>query len=277
MAFDEMRANRQKVTAMRRRGAQKTNLSGTERSARSQGKGKPDLSSARVAKRKGSVQKAKTFAAANQFRPVSKAVAKKMLEILCCEYPDADCELKFKNPYELLISVILSAQTTDVQVNRVTGDLFKRFPVANDLAESSIDEIKEIIKPTGYYNAKAENIQRCAAALHARYGGAVPDSLEELTTLPGVGRKTANVVLGVLFNKPAWTVDTHVIRLSGRLGLSGHKDPYKIELDLQKLFPKEDWSKHSITLIWHGRRCCFARNPDCPGCPINHLCPASTV
>ena len=208
---------------------------------------------------------------------VSKPVAQEMLTALCKLYPDADCELDFKNSFELLISVILSAQTTDVQVNKATPALFKRFPTAKALAEGDLDEIKDLIKPTGFFNAKATNIQRCAQALVERFNGEVPKTLEELTTLPGAGRKTANVVLGVAFDVPGWTVDTHVQRLSARLGLTKETDPYKIELDLQKTFPNKDWSKYSITLIWHGRRLCYARNPDCAHCPINNLCPSSEV
>ncbi len=208
---------------------------------------------------------------------VNQKTATQMMHRLLEQYPDADCELDFDNTYQLLTSVILSAQTTDVQVNKVTPKLFASFPTAKALAEAPIDQVKELIKATGYYNAKAANIQKCAQALVSKFGGEVPRTLEELVELPGVGRKTANVVLGVAFGVPGWTVDTHVQRLSKRLGLTEQEDPYKIELDLQKVFPQEDWSKCSITLIWHGRRLCFARNPDCPGCPINNLCPASTV
>jgi len=200
-----------------------------------------------------------------------------MLKILANHYPEAQCELHFGTTFQLIIAVILSAQTTDVGVNKCTPTLFKRFPDAKALAEADLDEIKEIIKPTGFFNAKAANIQRCAQALVERFGGEVPRNLEDLTTLPGVGRKTANVVLGVAYGEPAWTVDTHVQRLSRRLGLSAEEDPVKIEFALQKLFPGEDWSKYSITLIWHGRRICFARKPNCPGCPINHLCPSSQI
>lgn len=208
---------------------------------------------------------------------VSRDAAHEMMRLLCLRYPDADCELDFESTFQLLTAVILSAQTTDIQVNKVTPTLFKRFPTAKDLASGSLDEIKEIIRPTGYYNAKAVSIQRCAQALVEKFNGEVPKTLEELTTLPGVGRKTANVVLGVAYDQPGWTVDTHVQRLSKRLGLTKNDDPYKIEMDLQKLFPEGDWSKLSITLIWHGRRLCYARKPDCPSCPINHICPSSTV
>lgn len=212
-----------------------------------------------------------------KFKKVSSKVALEIMQLLRERYPNADCELIYKNDFELLISVILSAQTTDANVNRVTPNLFKRFPTAQALAEAPIDEVKELIRSTGYYNAKAANIQACARGLVERFGGKVPSNIDDLTTLPGVGRKTANVVLGVIHGIPGWTVDTHVQRLSKRLGFSEQEDPVKIEKDLQALFPEQDWTKDSITLIWHGRRCCEARNPDCPECPVNHLCPSSLV
>jgi endonuclease-3 len=201
----------------------------------------------------------------------------KMMQTLCRVYPDAHCELDFGSSFQLLTAVILSAQTTDVGVNKVTPILFKQFPTAKALAEADIEVVKEIVRPTGYYNAKANNIQRCAQALVEKFNGEVPRTLEELTTLPGVGRKTANVVLGVAYDQPGWTVDTHVQRLVRRMGFTSETDPVKIEFALQKIFPGQDWSKCSITLIWHGRRICFARNPNCGSCPINELCPSSQV
>lgn len=219
----------------------------------------------------------KTAKRSNQIKLVSKATAHEMMARLRALYPDADCELNFDSPFQLLIAVIMSAQTTDVQVNKVTGKLFSKFPTAKDLAEGDIEEIKEIIKPTGYYNAKAQSIQNCAQQLVLNFGGEVPSTLEELTTLPGVGRKTANVVLGVEFGQRGWTVDTHVQRLTKRFGFTKNDDPYKIELDLQKLFPDDDWSLYSITIIWHGRRMCFARKPDCPACPLKDICPSSEI
>lgn len=208
---------------------------------------------------------------------VGKEVAHKMLDLLCQKYPDAQCELNFQSDFQLLIAVILSAQCTDAQVNKVTATLFRQFPTAQVLAAASLEAIKDIVRPTGYYNAKAKNILSCAQTIVERFGEKVPRTVEELTSLPGVGRKTANAVLGVAHNIPGWTVDTHVQRLSSRLGLSNNTDPLKIEQDLQALFPNHDWSQLSITLIWHGRRMCFARNPDCVHCPINHLCPSSLV
>lgn len=206
---------------------------------------------------------------------VSKAIAHKMMDILQKEYPDAQCELQFKTPFQLLIATILSAQTTDVSVNKVTGPLFKEFPDAKALASAKLERIKTIIKPTGYYNAKATNIQACAQQLVEQFNGQVPETQEDLMKLRGVGRKTANVVLGVVYGVPGWTVDTHVQRLSNRLGFTKEKEPIKIEKDLEKLFPKKDSSKLSITLIFHGRRICFAKKPACHRCPIDKLCPSA--
>ncbi len=241
---------------------------------------KPDKISA-AAKVKADTERrikgAAHVAASINFKKVSKAIAQQEMNMLCQHYPDADCELDFETPFHLITSVILSAQTTDVNVNKVTPKLFERFPTAKSLAEADLDEIKDLVKSTGYYNEKAKNIQNCAKAIVEKFSGEVPRTLEELITLPGVGRKTANVVLGVAYNVPGWTVDTHVQRLSKRLGLTNSLDPMKIEFDLQKLFPQQDWSRLSITLIWHGRRICFARNPDCAHCPINHLCPSAQI
>jgi len=206
---------------------------------------------------------------------VKPAVAKKVLDALCATYPDADCELTYDSPFQLLIAVILSAQCTDVTINKVTKALFKHYPDARSLAEADIEHVKELIKPSGFFNAKAKNIQACAQELVVRFNGIPPQTRDELTTLAGVGRKTANVVLGVIHNIPGWTVDTHVQRLSKRLGFSLEEDPVKIEQDLEKLFPKQDWTKYSITIIWHGRRICFARKPDCPNCPVKELCPSA--
>jgi len=200
-----------------------------------------------------------------------------MMDQLCQLYPEADCELEFQTPFQLLIATILSAQTTDVAVNKVTRSLFSRFPDAKALAQANIEDVKAIIKPTGYFNAKANNIQACATKIVEKFSGVVPGKQADLVTLPGVGRKTANVVLGVAFDVPGWTVDTHVQRLSRRLHFTNETNPYKIELALQKLFPKGDSTKFSITLIWHGRRMCFSRKPACTGCPINHLCPSAEL
>jgi endonuclease III len=231
----------------------------------------------KTTKQQGAVTAVKAPPKKGKVKKTSTAVAGEVMERLCARYPDADCELTYKNAFELLISVILSAQTTDVNVNKATPGLFKHFPTAKALAEAPIEKVKELIRSTGYYNAKAANIQACARGLVERFQGSVPDNLEDLTTLPGVGRKTANVVLGVIFKQPGWTVDTHVQRLTQRLGFTSETDPAKIERDLQKLFPDQDWTQFSITLIWHGRRCCYARKPDCGQCPVNQLCPNSEV
>lgn len=212
-----------------------------------------------------------------KFKKVSVKDALEIMRLLRERYPDAQCELTYRNDFELLTAVIMSAQTTDANVNRVTPTLFKRFPTPEALANADLDEVKEIIKPTGYFNAKAKNIQECARAIVANFAGKVPGTVDDLTTLPGVGRKTANVVLGVIHDVPGWTVDTHVQRLSKRLGFSEQIDPAKIEKELQKIFPEQDWTQNSITLIWHGRRCCYARNPDCPNCPVKHLCPSALI
>ncbi|MDX1989791.1 MAG: endonuclease III [Candidatus Obscuribacter sp.] len=204
-------------------------------------------------------------------RQEAAAIMKGLLEL----YPDACCELTYDSDFQLLTAVILSAQCTDQQVNKVTKALYAEFPDARSLAEADLERVKTLIKPTGYYNAKAKNIQACAQMLVTRFNGKVPTSVEELTTLPGVGRKTANVVLGVIHNIPGWSVDTHVQRLSKRFNFTKEEDPLKIEKDLQALFPGEDWSKLSITIIWHGRRLCYARKPACHNCPINNICPAS--
>lgn len=212
-----------------------------------------------------------------KYKKIGRENAQEVMRLLCEEYPDADCELTYKNDFELLIAVIMSAQTTDVNVNKVTPNLFKKFPTPKALAEANLDEVKEIIRSTGFFNAKANNIQACAQGLVERFGGKVPTNIEDLTTLQGVGRKTANVVLGVIHNIAGWTVDTHVQRLCKRIGLCELEDPTKIEMELQKLYPRQDWTKYSITLIWHGRRCCYARAPNCPECPVKHICPSALV
>jgi len=201
--------------------------------------------------------------------------AAKIMALLCQQYPDAFCELKFNNPFQLLIATILSAQTTDASVNKATPGLFRAFPDAAALARANPDRVRELIKPTGFYNAKADNIQACAQQLVEKFDGQVPKTQAELVTLSGVGRKTANVVLGVLYGIPGWSVDTHVQRLAKRLGFTKEQDPAKIEKDLEKLFPDQDWSKLSITLIFHGRRICTARKPLCDKCPVDKLCPSA--
>jgi endonuclease-3 len=190
-------------------------------------------------------------------------------------YPTAHCELDFSNPLELLVATILSAQCTDVRVNMVTPALFKRCPTAADYAAIPQEELEELVRSTGFYRNKAKSIRGMGAALVDRHGGVVPRTIEELSALPGAGRKTANVVLGNAFQiNEGVVVDTHVGRLSLRLGLTTQSDPVKVERDLMGLFPRESWTDLSHWLIWHGRRRCKARNPDCEACELRSLCPS---
>jgi len=195
-----------------------------------------------------------------------------IIKILSEEIPDSRIALRFSNPLELLIATILSAQCTDVKVNQVTADLFKKYHSAKDYAESNLVTLEEEIRPTGFYRNKAKSIQRCGQELVKRFGGEVPKTLEELVTLSGVGRKTANVILGNTFGIPGIVVDTHVHRVSQRIGLTKNDDPVKIEFDLMKIVPKEEWTHFSNLLVWHGRRICVARKPLCEQCPIRKLC-----
>jgi endonuclease-3 len=190
-------------------------------------------------------------------------------------YPDAHCELDFSNPLELLVATILSAQCTDVRVNIVTKVLFQRCKTAADYADIPQEELEEIIRSTGFYRNKAKSLRGMGAALLERHSGKVPSTMEELSAIPGAGRKTANVVLGNAFGiDEGVVVDTHVGRLSLRLGLTTNSDPVKVEQDLMKLFPQDQWTLLSHWLIWHGRRRCKARNPDCTGCELRSLCPS---
>jgi len=189
-------------------------------------------------------------------------------------YPDAHCELTYANPLQLLVAVILSAQCTDKRVNIVTPDLFKKYRTASDFAVAPIAELEQAIRSTGFFRNKARNIQSCCRKLLEQHGGEVPRTMEELTQLDGVGRKTANVVLGNAFDANVGVVvDTHVARLSRRLGLTKQKTPEKIELELMALVPQKQWALFSHWLIWHGRRRCYARSPDCAKCEIQKLCP----
>ncbi len=210
-------------------------------------------------------------------RETAEAKASRTREIIAelrKTYPDAHCELNFSTPLELLIATILSAQCTDKRVNLVTAELFRKYRSARDYAEAPLSELEEMIKTTGFYRNKAKNIQSCCRALVEKHGGNVPQTMEELYALDGVGRKTANVVLGNAFNlNVGIVVDTHVTRLSNRLGLTKHLDAVKIEQDLIKLVPQELWTLFSHLLIWHGRRRCTARKPDCASCEVRELCP----
>lgn len=206
---------------------------------------------------------------------VAKAVrAHKIIAALRAAYPDAHCELNYSNPLELLIATILSAQCTDKRVNQVTPDLFKKYRTAQDYANANLAELEQTIKTTGFFRNKAKSIQSCCRALAEKHSGQVPRTMEELIQLGGVGRKTANVVLGNAFAiDEGIVVDTHVARLSHRLGLTKEHTPEKIETDLQRLVPRGEWTLLSHLLIWHGRRRCYARSPDCPNCEVQHLCP----
>jgi endonuclease-3 len=207
---------------------------------------------------------------------VRAARARKIIAGLNRTYPDAHCELRHSNPLELLIATILSAQCTDKRVNLVTADLFKKYRTARNYADAPGAELEEAIKTTGFFRNKAKNIQACCRKLVGRHGGDVPRTMVELRALDGVGRKTANVVLGNAFGiNEGIVVDTHVARLSQRLGLTRQQTPEKIEPDLMPLVPRKDWTLFSHWLIWHGRRRCFARKPDCTNCEIRSLCPAA--
>lgn len=195
-----------------------------------------------------------------------------ILKILKAAYPDVKTALRYKTPLEMLISTILSAQCTDVRVNEVTQTLFKRLRTAKAYAQIPLPELEELIRPTGFFRNKAKNIKACCQALIDNHGGKVPDTMEALVALPGIGRKTANVVLGSAFGIPGIVVDTHVKRLSQRIGLTREKDPVKIEFDLMPIIPKKDWIAFSHELIWHGRKVCTARKPQCPQCLLLQLC-----
>lgn len=204
--------------------------------------------------------------------------ARTVYDLLAAEYPDAHCELDFADAYQLAVATILSAQTTDVRVNLVTPVLFARYPTAEDLANASQLDVEEIVRSTGFFRNKAKNIIGFARAVMADHDGVVPRTLTELAALPGVGRKTANVILGNAFGlDEGVVVDTHVKRLSARLAFTAEEDPVKVEQDLMPLFPRERWTMLSHLLIWHGRRVCDARKPRCQECVVSRLCPTSSV
>ncbi|NLK68281.1 MAG: endonuclease III [Clostridiaceae bacterium] len=196
----------------------------------------------------------------------------KIMEELDKMYPDAGCSLNYENPLQLLIATQLAAQCTDKRVNIVTEELFKKYKTAEDFANADQKTLEQEIHSTGFYRNKARNIILCCKKIVAEYNSQVPDSMEELLTLPGVGRKTANVVLGDAFNIPGIVVDTHAKRLSNRLGLTKEQDPTKIEFDLMKIIPKKSWSKFSHQLVHHGRALCSARKPGCEQCSIKPYC-----
>jgi len=200
--------------------------------------------------------------------------ARRVDRALAVRYPDAHCELDFTSPFELLVATVLSAQTTDVRVNLTTPTLFARYPDPQALAAANPDELEEILRPTGFFRAKAKSVTGLSQAIVERFGGEVPGRLKDLVTLPGVGRKTANVVLGNAFGIPGITTDTHVLRLSKRLGYTESDDPLVVERELGELLPKKDWTMACHRLIFHGRRTCFARKPACGACPVAAMCPS---
>ena len=207
-------------------------------------------------------------------KEVRKKRAKLIYKKLTKSYPNVRCELNFRNPLQLLIATVLSAQCTDKRVNLVTKELFKRYRTVDDFADANIRELQRIIKSTGFFRAKAKNIKGLSRQIRSDFHGKVPKTLEELIKLPGVGRKTGNVVLGHAFGIPGITVDTHFGRLSRRFGWTKQIDPVKVEFEVMELIPRKEWTNLSQRLIWHGRRVCFARKPACGACSIKSLCPS---
>jgi len=205
----------------------------------------------------------------------ARARGRKIITVLRRRYPDPRVPLRHENPLQLLVATILSAQCTDAMVNRVTPALFQRYRAAADFANANPRELEGLIRPTGFFRQKTKAIMAASHTLVERFGGEVPSTMEELLMLEGVGRKTANVILGGYYGVPGVVVDTHVRRLSQRLGLTGHDDPEKIEQDLMRFIPREEWSAFSLRLIFFGREICTARNPRCPVCPLNRLCPSA--
>jgi endonuclease-3 len=203
-----------------------------------------------------------------------KVRAKAIYRILSKNYPNVRCELDYKNPYQLLVATVLSAQCTDKRVNQTTPALFKKYNSIKKMAAADIRDLQRLVKSTGFYRAKARNIKMLSQRILTDFNGKVPSDIEDLVTLPGVGRKTANVVLGHGFKIPGITVDTHFGRLSRRFGWSDKKDPVKVEFEVGKLIPEKEWTNLSQRLIWHGRRVCHSRKPACGACALAKLCPA---
>jgi len=203
--------------------------------------------------------------------------ALKIYNILSDEYPTPKTVLTYNNPLQLLIATILSAQCTDKRVNEVTKDLFEKYKNAREFAEADLKELEEAVRSTGFFRNKARSIKLCCQHIVEKYEGNMPATMEELVELPGVGRKTANVILGNAFGIPGIVVDTHVKRLSQRLGLTDNKDPDKIELELMQLLPEEKWTSFSHLLIYHGRQVCLARKPKCKSCSLIQICPSASI
>ena len=203
-----------------------------------------------------------------------KVRAKAIYRILSKNYPNVRCELDYKNPYQLLVATVLSAQCTDKRVNQTTPALFKKYDSIKKMAAADLKDLQRLVKSTGFYRAKARNIKMLSQKILTEFNGKIPSDIEDLVTLPGVGRKTANVVLGHGFNIPGITVDTHFGRLSRRFGWSDKQDPVKVEFEVGKLIPEKEWTNLSQRLIWHGRRVCHSRKPACGACVLAKLCPA---
>lgn len=211
-------------------------------------------------------------------RPRSpKGRAREVHRRLADDFPDAQCELDHRNAFELLVATIMSAQTTDKRVNMVTPELFARYPAAEDLAHAQLSDVEEIIRSTGFYASKAKNIVAMSQRLVEVYGGEVPGAMKALVSLPGVGRKTANVVRSVALGLPGLPVDTHVLRLTHRLGIASETDPVKVELELNPMLPEAERGQFSLRVILHGRRVCFARKPNCAECSLEDICPSSEL
>jgi endonuclease III len=203
--------------------------------------------------------------------------ARRISRLLIAHYPDAHCMLDHEDPFQLLVATILAAQCTDERVNMVTPALFQRFPTPSSMAKADIEELETLVRSTGFFHNKAKSILGASESLVRDFPDRFPDSMEELLTLPGVGRKTANVILGTCFDQPAIIVDTHVRRVAQRLGLAASDDPDEIEKELQALIPRKDWTAFSHALTFHGRRCCSARKPDHDGCPVQALCDSRDI
>jgi len=203
-----------------------------------------------------------------------KVRAKAIYRLLTKNYPNVRCELDYKNPFQLLVATVLSAQCTDKRVNQTTPALFKKYKSIKKMAAADQKDIERLVKSTGFFRAKAKNIKGLSQKLMVEFGGEVPDKLEDLITLPGVGRKTANVVLGHAFNIPGITVDTHFGRLSRRFGWTKENDPVKVEFAVAELIPRKEWTNLSQRMIWHGRRVCHSRKPACGACSLAKLCPS---
>ena len=197
-----------------------------------------------------------------------------MYRVLTKNYPNVRCELDFNNPFQLLVATVLSAQCTDKRVNQTTPELFKKYKSIKKMAKADLGDIEKLVKSTGFFRAKAKNIKSLSEKIMNDFDGQVPERLEDLITLPGVGRKTANVVLGHAFNTPGITVDTHFGRLSRRFGWSKSNDPVKVEFEVGDLIPQKEWTNLSQRLIWHGRRVCHSRKPACGACSLSKLCPS---